>query len=151
MITTHQLPYVSTKAKADYAADPEKFRQRVLAYQRANPQWANERNARHRARIRSATIGKVTVKLLAAKAAFWGDRCWMCGGEWTDWDHVKPLAKLGPHMLANLRPACDPCNSSKGDRWPLAKALLAGRRAPPLVGSSESSAAPALRSARSRA
>jgi 5-methylcytosine-specific restriction endonuclease McrA len=119
---------IRAKRKRDYAADPEKFLQRTLAYQRANPQWANERNGRYRARKRSATIGKVTVELLAAKAACWGERCWMCGGEWTDWDHVKPLAKGGPHMLANLRPACDPCNSSKGDRWPLPKALLAGRR-----------------------
>jgi 5-methylcytosine-specific restriction endonuclease McrA len=43
----------------------------------------------------------------------------MCGAEAVEWDHVKPLAKGGAHILANLRPACLSCNRSKRDRWPL--------------------------------
>ena len=109
---------IRAKQVARYAADPAKYIQQVLAYQRAKPEWARERTARYRARKLKATVGVLTVELLAAKLAYYGGRCWMCGADWTDWDHVKPLAKGGPHMLANLRPACQPCNSSKSDRWP---------------------------------
>lgn len=53
--------------------------------------------------------------------------CWMCGGERDESfhvDHVKPLSKGGWHCLANLRPACGPCNISKGAKWPLGKVML---------------------------
>lgn len=50
---------------------------------------------------------------LAAKVAYWGDRCWMCHEPWNSLDHVKPLAAGGPHCLANLRPACMRCNRRK--------------------------------------
>ncbi|MGX7727586.1 HNH endonuclease [Rhodococcus sp. 5G237] len=40
-------------------------------------------------------------------------------------DHVKPINKGGPHMLANLRPACGPCNSRKRDQWPFTNEIPA--------------------------
>ena len=64
-----------------------------------------------------SSIGNVTVELLEAKAAYWGNHCWMCSGPIEHWDHVKPISKGGPHILANLRPACAPCNLSKSNRW----------------------------------
>lgn len=87
-------------------------------WQQRNPDLVRLRGGRYRARKFAATIGEVTPELLAAKLAYWGWACHLCGGDPTDWDHVKPLAKGGAHMLANLRPACDPCNSRKRDRWP---------------------------------
>lgn len=57
--------------------------------------------------------------LLEQKLAYWGDRCWLCGEPGPDtWDHVKPLKKGGPHMLANLRPAHRSCNSKRSAKWP---------------------------------
>lgn len=62
----------------------------------------------------------------ALRFALWGGRCWMCGIEAaTQEDHVKPISKGGSHCLANLRPICHSCNSSKGGRWPLKKSELA--------------------------
>ena len=61
---------------------------------------------------------KVSAAGLAAKWEYWGGRCWMCSKPAEGWDHVKPLAKFGLHCLANLRPACATCNSSKGAKWP---------------------------------
>ena len=52
------------------------------------------------------------------------DGCWMCGAELDGGmhiDHVKPLSKGGWHCLSNLRPACGPCNLSKGAKWPLSE------------------------------
>lgn len=48
--------------------------------------------------------------------------CWVCGGEATQVDHVKPIAAGGAHILANLRPICGQCNQRKKDKWPYALA-----------------------------
>jgi 5-methylcytosine-specific restriction endonuclease McrA len=111
---------IRARMRAQYDRDREGWKAAVLAWARANPQMVNERNRRYRARKAKATIGIVTPALLEAKLAYWGNRCWMCGDDPDTWDHVKPLNKGGPHMLANLRPACWSCNSSKSDRWPFA-------------------------------
>lgn len=75
-------------------------------------------NARRRyARQIEATSVPFTVADIQARLAFWGNRCWMCGDAATCVDHVKPLFRGGPHLLANLRPACKPCNSKKQSQW----------------------------------
>lgn len=75
----------------------------------------------HRRRIRMAGVASVpfTFEQVLARFAMFGDRCWMCGVAGVDlhMDHVKPVARGGPHMLSNIRPACKPCNSRKSDRW----------------------------------
>lgn len=104
-----------------YAADPERFVRRVVDWQRRNPDLVRLRAGRYKARKFAAAVGEVTPDGLMGKLAYWGWACHLCGGEFgepTDWDHVKPLAKGGAHMLANLRPACDRCNSRKRHRWP---------------------------------
>lgn len=76
-----------------------------------------------------AAAGGIVIRFTAAEKAsrfaLWGGRCWMCGIEAaTQEDHVKPISKGGSHCLANLRPICHSCNSSKGGRWPLRKEEL---------------------------
>lgn len=115
-------------AQDNYRADPvhrEVARERAKAFRKANPELRLEYDRRRRARMRASAVGKkvITPEQLAAKKAYWGNRCWMCGGEATAWDHVKPLNKQGAHILANLRPACLPCNTSKSDRWPYSEVL----------------------------
>jgi 5-methylcytosine-specific restriction endonuclease McrA len=43
-----------------------------------------------------------------------GHVCWRCGRYAGTVDHVIPVALGGTHALSNLRPACQPCNSSTG-------------------------------------
>ena len=87
----------------------------------ANPErWAaiNKRAyAARRARKKRASIFPFSAPQLAARMAYFGNACWMCGGAFEHIDHVKPLSKGGPHMLANLRPSCGSCNARKGGRW----------------------------------
>jgi HNH endonuclease len=77
--------------------------------------------ARHRRAMKlAATIIEITPEQWAAWCDYWGDRCWLqipgfCRGVADTVDHVIPLSKGGPHCLANMRPACAPCNSSKSD------------------------------------
>lgn len=124
--------------RREYENGRERTLERVARWQRENPERraANARayvtrhperrkatslnlSARRRAAQR-VTVGVVTGEAVAARVAFWGGCCWMCGGEWSQIDHVKPLTKGGSHMPANLRPICGPCNRRKSNRWPFA-------------------------------
>ncbi|WP_226370261.1 HNH endonuclease signature motif containing protein [Pseudonocardia oceani] len=71
-----------------------------------------------RARFRKVQQVPFTAAQLAQRLAYYGNRCWMCGAPAGTVDHVKPIVAGGPNMLANLRPACPPCNSGKAGRWP---------------------------------
>jgi 5-methylcytosine-specific restriction endonuclease McrA len=54
-------------------------------------------------------------KIRAAVFAAKGRRCFWCGNYATTADHYPvPAALGGPATLANLVPACGPCNSSRG-------------------------------------
>ncbi len=68
--------------------------------------------AKRRVRIKPSP-GAVTVDGLRQRMAVLGNKCWYCGGPFDHVDHLKPLSRGGPHTLANLRPACQPCNNSK--------------------------------------
>lgn len=96
---------------------------------RKTKEWAQQNPERHREIVRLAEQRRRARKLgrsllfsreqLEAKMAYWGNRCWMCGGDFESVDHVKPLSKGGLDALCNLRPACGSCNSRKGATWPL--------------------------------
>lgn len=105
---------IRAKHERELAKNPNLSRDRYWK----DPAYARQKTAKRRAIKRGATIGIITPESLAARIAFYGGKCWMCGDPYTDMDHVKPLSKGGAHMLANLRPACAPCNSIKSDKWP---------------------------------
>jgi 5-methylcytosine-specific restriction endonuclease McrA len=106
-------------ARADRAKNPEKWRAKGQREYARNPLARREASHRRRALKLATMTEAVTTDRLAAKWDYWGGCCWMCGGEAVEWDHVKPLSKGGAHCLANLRPACVPCNRRKAARWPL--------------------------------
>jgi 5-methylcytosine-specific restriction endonuclease McrA len=71
---------------------------------------------RRRAHV-AAAPGVATPDQIAARVAMWGGTCWMCRmAPGTAIDHVIPLSRGGTNWPANLRPACQPCNSRKHDR-----------------------------------
>ncbi|MFI7281708.1 HNH endonuclease [Micromonospora chersina] len=45
-----------------------------------------------------------------------GPTCALCRRAATTADHVVPLSRGGTNDLSNLRPACGPCNYSRGNR-----------------------------------
>lgn len=91
------------------------------AWAAANPERYQENQRRagalRRARKSGAHSIPFTREQLAARMQFFGNVCWMCGGAFEHVDHVKPLKADGPHILANLRPACAACNVSKSGKW----------------------------------
>lgn len=78
---------------------------------------ARAADANRRAREANAP-GHATTEQVQARWDYFGGKCWMCGAEAVETDHVKPLAKGGSHWPANLRPACRDCNSNKRAKWP---------------------------------
>ncbi len=93
------------------------------AYRVRNPDVQRRRDAikhsmRSAQKKNSATV-PFSESQLKAKFTYWGDMCWVCGGDASAVDHVKPLAEGGAHMLCNLRPICRTCNSAKNNKWPL--------------------------------
>ena len=125
-----------------HAANPDKVREAHRKYHAENPHrrgefrrnWRSANKLKDRAateRRRALKMNAPTVTFTAEqwaqRVAYWGGRCYLgipdlCTGDAEVMDHVKPLSKGGSHMLANLRPACQACNSSKNNRWPYAVA-----------------------------
>ncbi len=109
-------------AKGWALANAERVRENIARWQVANPErHRTNRRAkvlRYRARKASALTLPFTREQLDQRLSMWPG-CWVCGDPaGRHVDHVKPLNKGGPHILANLRPICLPCNSRKRDRWP---------------------------------
>lgn len=94
----------------------EKARAYAAEYYRLNPEKFVEYSNRRRARMRQAE-GDATAAQIAARIAYFGGRCWICGDPWRQVDHVKPLAKGGSNWPSNLRPICQACNARKKARW----------------------------------
>jgi 5-methylcytosine-specific restriction endonuclease McrA len=96
----------------------EANRARVRAYKNA---WGRRNktkrrlwSAKRRAQKRAAMVVRITVEGLRGRMAVFGNRCAYCGGPFEHVEHVIALARGGPHILANLRPSCGPCNDRKG-------------------------------------
>lgn len=96
-------------------------RERIHAYH-ANYRFVEQDKVRAHSALRTARLKAVlTIVPSAAQVAqkwdYWGGLCWMCRQPATTMDHVKPIRHSGPHVLANLRPACRSCNSRKHAKW----------------------------------
>ena len=104
--------------RAFWAANTEQARAAQRAKRAANPQLYADFFRKNNLRRRSQLVGDYTPAQLAERMVYWHNQCWMCGGAYESVDHVKPLNRGGPDLLANLRPACRSCNSRKSDHWP---------------------------------
>lgn len=98
------------------AVSKESIAERKRAYREVNPNVRIQERA-NGLRRHAATKGGPGGMDLLAKFDYYGGLCWICGDNASAMDHVKPLAAGGSHILANLRPACTPCNSRKRARW----------------------------------
>ena len=97
--------------KAEYNAEN---RERDLAqsakYRASNPHVAWEYNYRRRAIGYGfePVIESFTKDELIERH---GDRCFHCGGEWSETDHYPtPVSRGGHHTLETVVPSCKPCN-----------------------------------------
>lgn len=103
-------------------ANPERMAELHRRWKAANPEIVRESSRRHsgirRARKRGLPYEVVD---FAAVLAEHGMVCHICGDDIVsdadlEFDHVVPLARGGPHLSANIRPAHAGCNRKKGAR-----------------------------------
>ena len=88
----------------------------ALRWQAKNPEKVNSitSNYRHRKNAGGGSFSYTTWEYL--KALF-GSCCAYCKKRVKlTQDHVIPISKGGWHFSGNIVPACQPCNSSKGNR-----------------------------------
>lgn len=100
------------------STDPAGYQDYQRSWDLAHPESRADRNGRQRATRSEVVIVDFPSAHLAQRLSVFPG-CWICGGPKEEIDHVKPLSKGGPHMLANIRPICRSCNRTKRDEWPL--------------------------------
>lgn len=119
------------KPRQVLSAEERKARRRKShrAWVKRNPEYMRAAYKLKYARRRNAPAIPFTPEQWQQKVIYWGNRCYLqipsrCTGVPQTMDHVKPVVRGGMHTLANLRPACAPCNSSKKDAWPYEVRLI---------------------------
>jgi 5-methylcytosine-specific restriction endonuclease McrA len=109
---THQAE-IAARGRAWYAADPQRTKQQVAAWRKANPQRVADTNRRHRA-LKMGGPGYVDPADWLALCDAVGNRCLACGATGAlEQDHVIPLSRGGLHVIENLQPLCRSCNARK--------------------------------------
>ncbi len=94
-------------------ANPEKVRAMSRAYREANPDKLRAALMRYRYKACKAA-GHATDEQIKARVEFFGGVCSYCGGPYEHLDHAISVSRGGTNWPANLRPACERCNLSKG-------------------------------------
>jgi len=106
----------------------EQSRTKHRAWMKNNADAVRNYNRKRRALKVKATIHQFSQHELMARMSVFGFVCAYCGGPFEQIDHVKALSKGGYHCLANLRPSCSKCNSSKHNKpllvWLMEKARM---------------------------
>lgn len=102
-----------------YRANREQQLEYRRKYRAENLERVLELNRKRRAREKGVTVRDFTADQWEEVKSEWSHRCAYCGKQKRlTVDHVIPIAKGGNHTKANIVPACQPCNSKKGDRDP---------------------------------
>lgn len=87
---------------------------RALAWVSTNREAARGLWRLRRARKRAAKIEKFSKAEWLAVVEAYGGLCAYCRiRPWSHQDHVVPLSRGGAHSIANVVPACGPCNQRK--------------------------------------
>lgn len=120
--------------RANYKKNPKKYIDYANAYHQAHKEQVKETMRRWRQRnperhrlfgnknrvMRHGRKGKFTRQQLLDKYAYHGWRCYLCKLPITlktsHADHRTPLARGGSNWIANIAPACAPCNLKKNRR-----------------------------------
>lgn len=95
-------------------ANPEAHRANTRRWNAAHPLERRASYQRKRAKRKAAPREPFTVAQWNEKVARYGGKCAYCRERpWKHQDHVIPLSRGGSHALANVVPACQPCNQKK--------------------------------------
>jgi len=90
-----------------------------LKYPEKQQRWGQAAFMRRQA-LKRGSISTVTAEQIQAIKSVYESRCAYCGvlSQALAMDHIIPLSHGGEDIIGNLVPACQGCNSSKGDGPP---------------------------------
>lgn len=95
----------------------EKVNEHGRKYKKRHPEKVREYALRRRARMLGSQAERVDYAAILAR---YGYVCHICGDLISradlQFDHIIPIAKGGPHSMANIRPAHALCNRRKSDK-----------------------------------
>jgi 5-methylcytosine-specific restriction endonuclease McrA len=95
-------------------ANVEDYRAAFRAWYHTNPARNRALSLAYHQRSKNAP-GTATAEQIKARIDFYGGCCAYCGAApWQELDHAIPLSRGGTNWPANIRPACEFCNTSKG-------------------------------------
>jgi 5-methylcytosine-specific restriction endonuclease McrA len=115
---------------ARYRADPERVKQRVRDWQKANPERTRAYKANTKAQRRAVERSGLTGRELLAWKRAQAKVCHWCGKKCAKRfhvDHYVPLSKGGLHVVENLVISCTTCNLEKHAKDPFDFAREKGR------------------------
>ena len=105
---------VAAYGKAYRLRNLEQVARWQVSYRLRNPDKVKQRIELRRARVKSASIYKITVKDIKR---IMSKPCTYCGKHSEHLDHVIPLSKGGLHGVGNLTASCAYCNRQKGNKF----------------------------------
>jgi 5-methylcytosine-specific restriction endonuclease McrA len=129
---------ISARRRNAYNANPRKFIERTLEWQKENPdkmlikarRWARTEHGRkskvaNRQRRIALLANALTPESLLVTAEWFasvverqGGKCLYCGTVCQlEMEHVEPLSRGGLHVCENIVGACTSCNGSKGAKF----------------------------------
>jgi 5-methylcytosine-specific restriction endonuclease McrA len=96
--------------------NPGRGRELTKDWLSRNPEWLKHKLAQ-RAALRRGAPGSHTQEEWLSLCARYDNKCAYCRSDARlSRDHVMPLTRGGTDNIDNILPACQPCNSSKGNR-----------------------------------
>lgn len=106
------------QVKLFYIRHPDLKKKRSRRWQISNPEAVRAATQRHRT-LKRGLPNTLTVREWQAICIAYKGRCAYCGrkAKLTQ-DHVQPLSNGGGTTAFNIVPACQSCNSAKGNRPP---------------------------------
>lgn len=113
--TAQNADRIRESARRYYYANREQARETNRRWHQNNRERSRQisRRSKH---LRRNAPGFYTHEQFNARWDYYGGLCWLCGEPANTIDHVIPVSSGGTNWPANLRPACQPCNSGKRDR-----------------------------------
>lgn len=101
----------------------DRMRKAASDWARNNPGKAKAKVKRREARKRGAEVSDLTLDQWKQILSENNDSCFYCGIKaedtpqgWLTQEHLTPLSRGGDHTWTNVKPACQSCNSKKGQQ-----------------------------------
>lgn len=116
--------YYLSKSKKYYAENTNKSKLKTSNWKKNNPAKKTAQDFRRRTKFANVVQDLTNAQWKAIKE-FYNNECAYCGQiKKLTMDHLIPVDKGGAHTANNIVPACQSCNSAKGNRASMSPTVM---------------------------